>query len=146
MRTPPWRAPPEVHMASDQSIDRLTPSRFADTVCIWRVAHKGMVEWRSESPGGSVMGGDRRGADAAPPFRWLNRTVRIAVVAPPSVPVPPLLYGGTEVVIDTLCRGLSALGHDVVLFASGDSTCPVEIRSSFPIAVGHRIGQTEPEL
>lgn len=76
--------------------------------------------------------------------QWI--LVRIAVVAPPSVPVPPPFYGGSEVVIDTLCRGYQASGHDVVLFASGDSTCPVEVRSTFPEARGSLIGHTEPEL
>ena len=52
--------------------------------------------------------------------------MRIAVIAPPWLPVPPNGYGGTELVLDTLCRGLAAAGHDVLLYASGDSTCPVE--------------------
>jgi glycosyltransferase involved in cell wall biosynthesis len=52
--------------------------------------------------------------------------MRIALVAPPWVPVPPPAYGGTEAVVDTLARGLREAGHDVVLAASGDSTCPVE--------------------
>jgi glycosyltransferase involved in cell wall biosynthesis len=52
--------------------------------------------------------------------------MRIAVVAPPWIPVPPPAYGGTELVLDTLCRGLRAEGHDVLLAATGDSECPVE--------------------
>ena len=51
--------------------------------------------------------------------------VRIAIIAPPWVPVPPPAYGGTEAVLDTLARGLQAAGHDVLLFATGDSTCEV---------------------
>ena len=72
--------------------------------------------------------------------------MRIAVIAPPSVPVPPPFYGGTEAVVDTLCRGYAAAGHDVVLFASADSTCPVEVRSTVDRSDGELIGQTEPEL
>lgn len=72
--------------------------------------------------------------------------MRIAVIAPPSVPVPPRFYGGTEVVVDMLCRGYAAAGHEVVLYASGDSTCPVEVRATFPTARGDAIGHTEPEL
>jgi hypothetical protein len=49
--------------------------------------------------------------------------VRIAIVAPPWVPVPPPAYGGTEAVLDNLARGLLEAGHDVLLFATGDSTC-----------------------
>jgi glycosyltransferase involved in cell wall biosynthesis len=47
--------------------------------------------------------------------------VRIALVAPPFVAVPPRGYGGTELVIHELSRGLSRAGHDVTLFATGDS-------------------------
>jgi glycosyltransferase involved in cell wall biosynthesis len=51
--------------------------------------------------------------------------MRIGLIAPPWVPVPPPAYGGTEVVIDNLARGLKELGHDVRLFTVGESTCPV---------------------
>jgi glycosyltransferase involved in cell wall biosynthesis len=51
--------------------------------------------------------------------------MRIGLIAPPWVPVPPPAYGGTELVIDNLARGLKELGHDVRLFTVGDSTCPV---------------------
>lgn len=52
--------------------------------------------------------------------------MRVAVIAPPWLPVPPVGYGGTELVLDTLCRGLTEQGHDVLLYATGDSACPVE--------------------
>src|SRR5687768_2372302 len=51
--------------------------------------------------------------------------MRIALIAPPWLPVPPPLYGGTEAVIDRLARGCDAAGHEVMLFTTGDSTCPV---------------------
>ncbi|MGH3277319.1 MAG: glycosyltransferase family 4 protein [Streptosporangiaceae bacterium] len=51
--------------------------------------------------------------------------MRIGLIAPPWVPVPPPAYGGTELVIDNLARGLKQLGHDVRLFTVGDSSCPV---------------------
>ncbi len=51
--------------------------------------------------------------------------MRIGLVAPPWVPVPPPAYGGTEMVIDLLARGLAEAGHEVLLAASADSTCPV---------------------
>jgi len=51
--------------------------------------------------------------------------MRIGLIAPPWVPVPPPAYGGTELVIDNLARGLAELGHDVRLFTVGESTCPV---------------------
>jgi glycosyltransferase involved in cell wall biosynthesis len=54
--------------------------------------------------------------------------VRVAIIAPPWVPVPPPAYGGTEAVLDNLARGLQAAGHDVLLYATGDSTCSVPTR------------------
>jgi len=51
--------------------------------------------------------------------------MRIGLIAPPWIPVPPPAYGGTEAVIDNLARGLAALGHDVRLFTVGESACPV---------------------
>jgi hypothetical protein len=41
--------------------------------------------------------------------------MRIAIIAPPWVPIPPPAYGGTETVLDALATGLQALGHDVLL-------------------------------
>ena len=57
--------------------------------------------------------------------------MRIGLIAPPWIPVPPPAYGGTEEVIDSLARGLTALGHDVVLFTVGESSCPVPRRWLF---------------
>lgn len=51
--------------------------------------------------------------------------MRIGLIAPPWVPVPPPAYGGTEMVVDLLARGLQQAGHDVLLAAASDSTCPV---------------------
>src|SRR3954454_7560168 len=47
--------------------------------------------------------------------------MRIAQVAPLYEAVPPRLYGGTERMVSYLTERLVARGHDVVLFASGDS-------------------------
>ena len=47
--------------------------------------------------------------------------MRIAQVAPLAEAVPPKLYGGTERVVSWLTEELVAQGHDVTLFASGDS-------------------------
>ena len=50
------------------------------------------------------------------------------MVAPPWFPVPPDDYGGIELVCDLLAKGLRDRGHDVVMFATGDShpEVPVE--------------------
>lgn len=60
--------------------------------------------------------------------------MRIGLIAPPWAPVPPIGYGGTEVVVDNLARGLQALGHDVRLFTVGDSTCPVPTSNLYDTA------------
>lgn len=57
--------------------------------------------------------------------------MRIGIVSPPWIPVPPVKYGGTELVVDLLARGLAAAGHEVVLWTTGDATCPVERRAFF---------------
>ena len=72
--------------------------------------------------------------------------MRIGLIAPPWTPIPPPLYGGIELVVDQLARGLVALGHDVTLFTTGDSTCPVHREWVLPHAEGMRIGVTVPEL
>lgn len=51
-----------------------------------------------------------------------SRPLRIAQVAPPLEAVPPPGYGGTERVIDELVREQVRRGHDLTVFASGDST------------------------
>lgn len=62
--------------------------------------------------------------------------LRVAVIAPPWLSVPPAGYGGTEAVLDYLCRGLAAAGHDVLLYTTGDSTCPVERAWTYAAGVG----------
>lgn len=65
-----------------------------------------------------------------------SRPLRVGLISPPWVPVPPTVYGGTEVVVDQLARGLTRAGCEVVLFTTGDSTCPVERRWLYPRALG----------
>jgi len=55
--------------------------------------------------------------------------MRIAQVAPLYESVPPKLYGGTERVVSYLTEALVNLGHDVTLYASGDSQTSAELRS-----------------
>ncbi len=50
-----------------------------------------------------------------------SHVMRIAQVAPLYESVPPKLYGGTERVVSYLTEELVRLGHEVTLFASGDS-------------------------
>ena len=58
--------------------------------------------------------------------------LRIALVSTPFLPVPPPEYGGTELVVGELALALTALGAEVVVYATGDSTLPgIEVRSWF---------------
>ena len=50
--------------------------------------------------------------------------LRIGLLAPPWVPVPPPSYGGIEQVVATLATGLEERGHDVVLVAAPGSVLP----------------------
>src|SRR5688572_11735897 len=63
--------------------------------------------------------------------------MRIAQLAPPWLPVPPVGYGGTEVIVSSLTEGLVKKGHDVTLFASGDSHTSAKLVSAFPKAIGN---------
>jgi glycosyltransferase involved in cell wall biosynthesis len=58
--------------------------------------------------------------------------MKIAQVAPLYESVPPKLYGGTERVVSYLTEELVRQGHDVVLFASGDSQTSAELRAICP--------------
>jgi glycosyltransferase involved in cell wall biosynthesis len=58
--------------------------------------------------------------------------MRIALIAPPFIPVPPTRYGGTELFIAQLATGLKALGVEVVVYTNGESTVEVERRSLYP--------------
>jgi len=61
--------------------------------------------------------------------------MRIAQVAPLYESVPPRQYGGTERVVSYLTEELVRLGHDVTLFASGDSHTAAKLISSTPRAL-----------
>jgi glycosyltransferase involved in cell wall biosynthesis len=76
----------------------------------------------------------------------MSGPLRIGVIAPPWLAVPPSGYGGTEAAIDTLCRGLQAAGHEVHLFTVGESTCPVMRHSVREQAPGIDVGGAPVEL
>lgn len=54
--------------------------------------------------------------------------MRIALIAPPFIPVPPDRYGGTELFIAHLALGLKELGFDPVVYANGESSLGTEVR------------------
>ena len=57
--------------------------------------------------------------------------MRIAMISTPFVAVPPRDYGGTELVVHELVEGLLDRGHDVTLFATGDSRTRAPLRSLY---------------
>jgi glycosyltransferase involved in cell wall biosynthesis len=61
--------------------------------------------------------------------------MRIALLSTCAVAVPPRGYGGTELIIAELARTLEAGGHQVTVFATGDSTPEAELRAHFSAPV-----------
>jgi glycosyltransferase involved in cell wall biosynthesis len=67
--------------------------------------------------------------------------MRIALIAPPFIAVPPTAYGGTELFIAHLANGLHARGHDVTVYANGDSHVHCQLKwryrhADWPVADG----------
>ena len=61
--------------------------------------------------------------------------MRIAQIAPLTEAVPPRLYGGIERVVSFLTEELVSMGHEVTLFASGDSVTRAKLASGWPRAL-----------
>jgi glycosyltransferase involved in cell wall biosynthesis len=61
--------------------------------------------------------------------------MRIAQIAPLHEAVPPKFYGGTERIVSFLTEELVAMGHDVTLFASGDSITSAKLNAVWPQAL-----------
>src|SRR5580765_5912572 len=64
-----------------------------------------------------------------------DQAMRIAQIAPLFESVPPRLYGGTERVVSYLTETLVSMGHDVTLFASGDSVTRARLAPCLPRAL-----------
>ena len=60
--------------------------------------------------------------------------MRIAQIAPLTESVPPKLYGGTERVVSYITEALVELGHEVTLFATGDSQTKATLEAVWPRA------------
>ncbi len=58
--------------------------------------------------------------------------MRLAHIAPPWIPVPPLTYGGTELIVDLLVRGLRQRNLEIIVFCSGDSGLDAPKAGPFP--------------
>ncbi len=66
--------------------------------------------------------------------------MRIAQVAPLAEAVPPKFYGGTERIVSYLTEELVAMGHEVTLFASGDSVTAARLEAVIPRALRLDLG------
>ncbi len=81
--------------------------------------------------------------------RRLEEPLRIAQVAPLFEAVPPSAYGGTELIVHLVTEELVRRGHDVTLFASGDSFTRGRLRAGSPAALwserGRAIAEEEAE-
>lgn len=71
--------------------------------------------------------------------------MRILEVAPPWLEVPPRAYGGTEWVVSGLADGLTRLGHDVTLIASGGSQTCARLETVFEEPRFDRLGDARVE-
>ena len=67
---------------------------------------------------------------------FAGNKLRIAQVAPRWTPIPPATYGGIELLLALLCDELTARGHDVTLFASGDCRTAAKLRAVIPVNLG----------
>jgi glycosyltransferase involved in cell wall biosynthesis len=72
--------------------------------------------------------------------------VKVALISPVWFPVPPTGYGGIEWIVWLLADGLVDAGHDVTLFASGDSQTRAELVSVYDVAPSELIGTSIVEL
>ena len=73
--------------------------------------------------------------------------LRVAVLAPPWIPVPPPGYGGIEAMVDLLCEGLVDRGHNVTLFAAPGSRSAARVRTfsqtSHPDVIGTSLHESD---
>jgi glycosyltransferase involved in cell wall biosynthesis len=85
--------------------------------------------------------------DTPRPLRLLARgdgprELRIAVLAPPWIPVPPPAYGGIEAVVELLCEALVTHGHEVTLFAAPGSRSSARVIAPLEAAHPDEIGSS----
>ena len=76
----------------------------------------------------------------------MNDRLKIAILSPTWFPVPPTGYGGIELVVSLLADGLVDAGHEVTLFASGDSLTKANLSYIFERAPSELIGRSLPEI
>src|SRR5579871_5542611 len=95
------------------------------------------MSWMSQGTAARTVKTEGRGAPSTrrrgAAWRAAARTpergpLRVAMLAPPWIPVPPPGYGGIESVVGLLADALVERGHDVTLFAAPGSRSRGEVR------------------
>lgn len=81
-------------------------------------------------------------ARLSPQPRVHRRALRVAVLAPPWITVPPPGYGGIEAVVALLCDELVARGHTVALFAAPGSHSVAEVHTPLERTHANEIGSS----
>ena len=76
----------------------------------------------------------------------VSKHLKIAIIAPPWLPVPPERYGGVEWVVSLLADRLAELGHDVTLYACGGSITQAQLVTTSEDGRIAQFGQLVPEL
>jgi glycosyltransferase involved in cell wall biosynthesis len=75
-----------------------------------------------------------------------NMTIRVALVAPPFIPVPPQKYGGTELFVAELALALQREGIEVVVYTNGESKLNLPLRWIYERAEWPIYGDLETNL
>ena len=129
MVTRPWgtHLPPTVssrniHPVPESIANRIAAidGQIADAAPLGRLhVNEELMEHRLQRP---CSKGKRRGT---------SMNVRVAELPGPWSPIPPILYGGVETLVDKLSVTLEAEGHEVVPYTTGDSTCRCAVDRCF---------------
>lgn len=75
-----------------------------------------------------------------------TRRLKIAHIAPVATTIPPPMSGSVETMASLLTEGLVARGHDVTLFATGDSTTKAALHAIYPHGYWHDLNMWPWEL
>ena len=143
-RCPGIRASPNSGLYRDReaAVRHLTPERAAGPFSLggFDIARSGRAS-ASDGVSAAIARGDEPGVKALVfvpiPQRsgsTSEKNMKIAQIAPLMESVPPRLYGGTERVVSYLTDELVRMGHDVTLFASGDSVSGANLVRCVPTA------------
>lgn len=70
--------------------------------------------------------------------------MKIAIISPLSISLPPKKYGGTEAVVSMLTDGLVEIGHEVTLFAAADSVTKARLIPTWPYPISKDLDRQDP--